>query len=82
MTHASAADRDYFARVARANRTLGDDRAPTSLDDMFARLDRIRRLHGALAEPGVVGPGDGDLAGHLQFLANMRAVLRRGTNRA
>ena len=82
MTRASAADRDYFARIARANHALDDDRVPATLDEMFDRLDRIRRLHGSLAQPGIQGPQRDELDGQLQFLAHLHAVLRRGTNRA
>jgi hypothetical protein len=82
MKKASQADRDYFARVARANLALAGNEPPGSLDEMFDRLDQIRRELGALAQPGIAGPDDGDLDGHLRFLARQRYVLNRGKNGA
>ncbi len=81
MAKASAADRNYFARIARTNLMLDSNCLPKSLDEMFDRLEAIRRQHGPLAQPGIAG-GDGDLDGHLRFLAHQRAVLRRGTHRS
>jgi hypothetical protein len=78
---ASQADRDYFARVARANAAIGDEDAPTSLDAMFDRLEEIRRRLGPLATPGV-SIDDDDLAGHLEFLARLRRQRVGGTDRA
>ena len=80
MNKASQADREYFARVARANLVLGDDEPPSSLEEMFDRLDQIRHELGALAKPGIAGADDGDLEGHLRFLARQRYVLGRGKN--
>ncbi len=82
MKRASQADRDYFARIAAANAALDDGVVPQSLDEMFDRLDTIRRRLGPLAQPGITSPGDGDLVGHLNYLARMRAVGKRGTQRA
>ena len=81
MGRASPSDREYFARIARDNRALGDERAPASLAEMFDRLEQIRRTAGALARPGIAEDGDGDLAGHLAFLERVRAVERRGAKR-
>jgi hypothetical protein len=81
VNKASQADRDYFARISRANRMLDDDRVPQSLDDMFDRLDCIRREHGRFAQPGILAEDEGDLEGHLRFLARIRSVLSRGTHR-
>jgi hypothetical protein len=81
MARATSSERDYFARVARQNRALGDECAPASLAEMFDRLEQIRRSVGALAFPGVAEAGDGDLAGHLAFLERVRAVERRGARR-
>ena len=75
---ASQANRDYFARVARANRLLEDDEVPASLDVMFDRLERIRRQLGVWSRPGITAENDGDLDGHLRFLARTRSVLARG----
>jgi hypothetical protein len=81
MARASSSEREYFARVARENRELRDERAPASLAEMFDRLAQIRRSVGTLARPGVAEAGDGDLAGHLAFLERVRAVERRGARR-
>lgn len=81
MERASSSEREYFARIARQNRELGDERPPASLAEMFDRLEQIRRSAGALARPGVSEAGDGDLAGHLAFLERVRAVERRGARR-
>ena len=84
MKHASEADRDYFARVARANLLLLDeDRPPDSLDEMFDRLERTRRQLGALAVPGIPAGAsdDADLGGHLHFLARMRSAQNCGSHR-
>ena len=85
MKRASQADRDYFARVARANLLLLDEeRPPNSLDEMFDRLELIRRQLGALAIPGIPAgeSDDGDLGGHLHFLARMRSAPNRGSHGA
>jgi hypothetical protein len=79
MKKASPADRDYFARLARANVLIQDEQVPQSLDEMFDRLEQIRRQLGAWARPGVQVEDDGDLDGHLRFLARQRIVLARGT---
>jgi hypothetical protein len=49
---------------------------------MFDRLEKIRRLHGALARPGVGGFDEGDLPGHLAFLERIGRVARRGAKRS
>lgn len=81
MARASREERDYFERIGRANAVINDESAPASLAEMFDRLDEIRRLHGALARPGVAGPDDGDWASHLAFLERLRAVGGRGAQR-
>jgi len=78
MARASSSDREYFARIARQNRALDDERPPSSLAEMFDRLDAMRRSLGGLARPGAAEPGDGDLPGHLAFLARVRAIERGG----
>ena len=80
MARASSADRDYFARIARQNREIQDERVPASLAEMFDRLERIRRSLGALAWPGAEGADEGDLPGHLAFLERQRTVGRRGAH--
>jgi hypothetical protein len=81
MGRASPTEREYFARIARQNPALGDERVPASLAEMFDRLEQIRRSAGALARPGVAEAGDGDLAEHLAFLERVRAVERREASR-
>ena len=82
MERASSRERDYFARVARQNRELSDETPPASLADMFDRLEALRRSHGALARAGVAGTDEGDLPGHLAFLAHIRRISRRGADRS
>ncbi|MCC5873786.1 MAG: hypothetical protein JJU22_15395 [Gammaproteobacteria bacterium] len=65
-------DRAYFARIARAAAGLQWDAPPSSLAEMFERMERIRELHGGLAEAGVDMDPDGDLASHQAFLARLR----------
>jgi hypothetical protein len=78
MARASSADREYFARLARQNLAIEDETPPASLAEMFDRLEKIRRSHGALARPGVARSAEGDLPGHLAFLERIKAVARRG----
>jgi hypothetical protein len=83
MCPASRSERDYFARVDAANRALDGDSIPSSLAEMFDRLEQIRRAGGALARPGVPEAGDGDWLSHLAFLERIRTSGRRGgTQRA
>lgn len=81
MARPSSADREYFERVARQNDALADESVPASLAEMFDRLERIRRVHGALAQPSAAGDDEGDLPGHLAFLERIRSVKRGGANR-
>lgn len=74
MSKATAAERDYFARVARANAALDDDRPPASLAEMLERLEAMRRRLGALARPAGPGGEEADLDAHRAFLARLRAV--------
>jgi hypothetical protein len=78
MARASGSDRDYFARVGAANRTLGGETAPGSLAEMFDRLEDIRRTCGRLAEPGAGDGGEGDWPSHLAFLERLRTIGRHG----
>lgn len=78
MPPASRSERDYFARVGSANRTLGGEAVPASLAEMFDRLDEIRRSYGPLAEPGVRDGGEGDWPSHLAFLERIKTIGRRG----
>jgi hypothetical protein len=79
---ASKADRAYFARIARGNRAIVDERPPNSLDEMLDRLERIRRDLGAMARPGITADGDGDLASHLAFLERQHRIDGHGTHSA
>jgi hypothetical protein len=82
LERASSADREYLARIARQNLAIEDEAPPASLAEMLDRLETIRRLHGALARPGVRGSDDGDLPGHLAFLERIRTTARRGAKRS
>ncbi len=82
MARASSSDREYFARIARQNRLLDDERPPGSLAEMFDRLEAMQRSLGKLARPGAAEIGEGDLPGHLAFLARVRAVERGGAKRS
>lgn len=81
MVRASRSDRAYFERVARQNERLVDLPPPTSLAEMFDRLETIRRTHGALARAGLAG-GEGDLGSHLAYLERVRRIGGRGTHRS
>ncbi len=74
---ASTADRAYFQRIARQNPSLSQDAPPTSLAEMFDRLEQIVHTLGALAESGIAGSGDGDLASHLAFLERSKEIRHR-----
>lgn len=84
MCPASRSERDYFARVDAANRALDGDSVPSSLAEMFDRLEQIRNACGALARAGLEEhAGEGDWPSHLAFLERIRAIGRRGgTQRA
>ena len=74
MHRASPRERDHFRRVAAANGRLEDAAPPGSLAEVFDRLDRMEERLGALAEAGVDGPDDGDLASHLAYLERLRRI--------
>ncbi len=74
---ASTADRAYFQRIARQNPSLSQDVAPSSLAEMFDRLEQIVHTLGALAKPGIAGSDDGDLAFHLAFLERCKEIQHR-----
>ena len=80
MERASPEDRSYFERIALANERLEESPVPRSLAEMFDRLERVRRLHGPLARPGVDGDDEGDLSAHLAFLEKVRRARSRGTD--
>jgi hypothetical protein len=78
MCPASRSERDYFARVGSANRALGGESVPSSLAEMFDRLEQIRRASGSLAGAGVAGDAEGDWPSHLALLERIRSTGRRG----
>jgi len=82
MARASSEEREYFARVARQNRALEDQTPPSSLAEMFDRLEALRRSLGPLTQPGIDENDEGDLQDHLAFLERVRAVRRRGAKRS
>lgn len=82
MAPASPRERAYFARVAEQNRALESGASPTSLDEVFERLEAIRRQHGELVRPGVEGEGEGDLAEHRALLAGLARRRSCGEERS
>ena len=82
MRRVSAEELDYFERITRQNRALPEDEVPSSLAEMFDRLERIRERCGSLSSPGVDGGGEGDLHSHLAFLERQARIRRRGAERA
>ena len=82
MARATASDRAYFERVRQQSEQLDEPAVPASLAEMFERLEAIRRIHGSLAEAGVEGDGDGDLASHLAYLSRLRRIGSGGTDGA
>lgn len=56
---ATDAERAYWRKLAAASERLKDDEtAPTSMREVFARMEAIRARLGVLAEPGL--PADDD----------------------
>jgi hypothetical protein len=78
---ASRADREHFARIAKANGALPEDRPPDSLAEVFERLDAMRRALGAAAQPGLVGEDASELEAHLRVVRRGREIEARGTQR-
>ena len=78
MTRASESEHAYFARIAQQNKRLSRAKPPASLDDALTQLDAMRQRLGELARAGLATVDDpGDLAGHVAFLAHIRAVMQR-----
>lgn len=82
MGRASAEDRSYFERIAMANGRLEESAVPSSLAEMFDRLERARRILGPLARPGVDADDEGDMGAHLAFLEKVQRARSRGTSRS
>jgi hypothetical protein len=80
-SRATSSDRAYFERVAAQNDSLSAEAAPVSLAEMFDRIEQMRRTLGALANPGLTGSDDGDLASHLAFLERIKEIRGRGAKR-
>jgi hypothetical protein len=79
---ASTSDREHFRAVAAANTPLGDECLPSSLDEVFDRLEALRRRLGPAATPGVPGEDESELRAHLRFLERREELRRRGAKRA
>jgi hypothetical protein len=78
---ASAADRAHFERVGAASAALPDDAPPRSLEEVFDRLDAIRRTLGAAARPGLAGEDASELEAHLRLRRRGREIEANGTQR-
>jgi len=79
---ASISDREHFRAVAAANTPLGDECLPSSLNEVFERLEALRRRLGPAATPGVPGEDESELSAHLWFLERREELRRRGAKRA
>jgi len=79
---ASTSDREHFRAVAAANTPLGEESLPSSLDEVFDRLEALRRNLGPAAVPGVAGEDESELDAHLRFLERREELRRRGAKRA
>lgn len=75
---ASRADREHFRRIAEASGPLPEDAPPRSLDELFERLDAIRRTLGSAAEPGASGADEAELEAHLRVLRRGREIRAGG----
>lgn len=83
MIFATQKERDYFARIARANLLLENSQPPVSLRESLARNEQLlaidARMGGsALSNKGANKEGsnaenDGDLDEHLAYLKGLRA---------
>lgn len=80
-SRASAAERGHFARVGAASAALPDETPPRSLEEVFERLDAIRRALGAAARPGLAGEDASELEAHLRLRRRGREVEANGTHR-
>jgi hypothetical protein len=79
---ASAGDRRHFERVAEASGPLPDDAPPRSLEEVFERLDAVRRTLGAASRPGVAGEDESELEAHLRVLRRGREIGAGGAKRS
>ena len=78
---ASASDRAHFDRVGAASAALPEDVPPRSLEEVFERLDAIRRTLGAAARPGLAGDDASELEAHLRLRQRGREIEANGTQR-
>lgn len=81
-TRASADERRHFERIAEASGPLPEDAPPRSLEEVFERLETVRRTLGAACVPGVAGEDASELEAHLRVLARGREVGAGGAKRA
>jgi hypothetical protein len=75
---ASAAEREHFRRIAEASAPLPEDAPPSSLDELFERLEAIRRTLGGAAVPGVQGDDASELETHLRVWRRGQELRARG----
>ena len=73
----SSADREHMRRIGEQKRLIEDATLPTSLAEVFDRMEAIERQLGELAKPGVSGESDGDLYAHLAFVTRKPRSERR-----
>lgn len=74
MERASPSDRDYFRRIAASNRQLPSAQLPSSLAEMFERLEVLKQQLGQLANAGQSDCDDGDIKSHLEYLKRLRSI--------
>jgi hypothetical protein len=75
---ASRAERDYYRRIGEKSRRLEDATPPRSLEEMFNRLEEMRRRLGALTVPGLSGEDESELLAHLRLYERWKEIRRRG----
>ena len=74
MKHASPSEQAYFRRVALQNHELADEQPPSSVDEMYARMELLKNQLGHLAKPGQSNSDAGDLNSHLEYLKRLQLV--------
>jgi hypothetical protein len=82
MSRARATDTEkaYWKKVGAANALLESESAPaTSMEEVFERMESIRRRLGSLAAPGLPPDDDLAIAENLKIRARFRERERRGT---
>ena len=71
---ASAAEKDYWRRIAEANeRRKRDERPAASMREVFQRMAAIRARLGRLAEAGLPQDEEGVIAENLRLRARWQA---------